>query len=395
MYKIYERYREDMKKIGILTFHYSNNYGGVLQSIALYKTLEGLGYEVEIINYIPLKYKGMDFIGNLGIRKNIFKNRISYINLRKNIKKISIILKHSNSIIKKFDKYREKNITLTKRVDEDSLISILGSYSTIIVGSDQIWNPTQRKKKIYFLDFGETYKGDKISYAADSTTNMVSIEDIKKLNKSLNEFNKISVRNEHSKEFVKRIINKDVEIVADPVLLYDFKINNEDKNIINNEYILVYVLGKEIEGSHTRAIEQIKAKYGDLPVYSIKIPTMNFELSEFADETFYDLSPNKWITLVKNAKFIYTDSFHGVMFCLKYHKPFLAYYNEELRAPRFEDLGKRYEIESFIVNSCIDIEKKRSLDILPDFVKIDQLIEKQKVSSLEFLKEALANKKQK
>mgnify|MGYP000977622301 FL=1 len=39
-----------MNKIGILTFHYSNNYGGVLQALALQKVLQSRGYNVEIIN---------------------------------------------------------------------------------------------------------------------------------------------------------------------------------------------------------------------------------------------------------------------------------------------------------------------------------------------------------
>lgn len=378
-----------MGKIGILTFHYSNNYGGVLQAIALQNTLRGLGYDVEVINYIPKSYKPYNVIGNLGIRKNIFLNKLKNLNIYNMAKKIKIMNKYCDSIINKFNIYRGKNMCLSEKVDEDSLLSILNNYSAIIVGSDQVWNPSQRKSPIYFLDFVDKYKGKKISYAADSTIKDVSNEDLSRMKKALSEFNYISVRNDHSNEFVKTVINKEVEIVADPTLLYDFE-NVEKARDEEPEYILTYVLGKEINGSHNKAIEKIRNKYGNIPVYSIKIPTVNFDLSHFADKVFYDLNPDEWISMFRNAKFIYTDSFHGVLFSLKYHKPFLAYYTEKLRSTRFIDLGKRYDIDKYIVQNVSDIDDNKLLDILPDFNTIDKIIDLQKQSSLNFLSKALS-----
>jgi len=375
--------------VGILTFHYSNNYGGVLQSVALYNVVKELGYDIEIINYIPKSYKPYNIVESLGIRKNIFRNKLRDLNIINISKKIKIINQYCESIINKFDIYREKKVNLSKRVDEDSVVPILNNYSTIIVGSDQVWNPSQRRNPIYFLNFGEKYKGKKISYAADSTTKDVNEEDLKELRIALNDFQHISVRNEHSFEFVRTIINKDAEIVADPTLLYDFysEENTEDRK---EEYILTYILGKEIEGSHNKVIEKIKKKYGNIPVYSIKIPTMNFELSPFADKVFYDLNPDEWINMFKNARFIYTDSFHGVLFSLKYHKPFLSYYSEKLRATRFIDLSKRYNIGKYVVKNVKEIDDKHSLNTVPDFNSIDKIIDLQKKISIEFLKNALS-----
>lgn len=377
-----------MNKIGILTFHYSNNYGGVLQSVALYNTVKELGYDVEIINYIPKSYKPYNLIGNLGIRKNIFKNKLNNLNIINISQKVKIMNKYCESIIDKFNVYREKNMNLSKRVDEDSLETILNNYSAIIVGSDQVWNPSQRKSPIYFLNFDDKYEGKKISYAPDSTIQDVNQEDLEALKKALGEFHHISVRNDHSFDFVKSVIDKEAEIVADPTLLFDFNSLGR-KESSEGEYILTYVLGKEIEGSHKKVIEKIRSKYGNIPVYSIKIPTMNFELSPFADKVFYDLNPDEWISMFKNAKFVYTDSFHGVLFSLKYHKPFLAYYTEKLRATRFIDLGKRYNIDKYIVQNIAEIDEKQALDVVPDFNSIDKTIESQKKTSLDFLRNAL------
>jgi hypothetical protein len=380
--------RKSMSKVGILTFHYSNNYGGVLQALSLQKVLVSMGYDVEVINFVPASYRPTIIMDKLGFRRNIFKNKAKDLNLINIIKKINIMKKYNNTITEKFNSFRKKEMKLSKQVDENSLETILNDYETIIVGSDQVWNPSQRKKPEYFLNFGNSFKGKKVSYAADSTISEIDMEDIDNLRKFLNDFSFISVRNEHSFCFVKSITNKEATIVADPTILYDFQDYNIKKEK-NEDYILTYILGKEIEGTHSKALEKIKKKYGELPVYSIKIPTMNFELSDFADKLFYDLDPVEWLNMFRNAKFIYTDSFHGVLFSLKYHKPFLAYYTEKIRATRFIDLGKRYNIEKYIVQNVEEIDEKGSIDIKPKFKMIDNLLEKHKQYSLEFLKKAL------
>lgn len=347
-----------------------------------------MGYDVEIINFIPSNYGPTKIRNNLGLRKNIFKNKLKDMNIINILKKIRIMKNHSDSIIDKFNTFRKKEMKLSKQVDENSLKTILNDYEVIVVGSDQVWNPSQRKRIEYFLNFGDDFQGNKISYAADSTKREINVGDMDKLKKALNEFNYISVRNKHSFDFVKSITDKEVDIVADPTIIYDFEEDNIKKGT-KEDYILTYVLGKEIEATHVKALETIKKTYGNLPVYSIQIPTMKFKILDYADKAFYDLDPNDWLNMFKNAKFIYTDSFHGVLFSLKYHKPFIAYYTEDMRATRFIDLGKRYNIEKYIVENVEEIQQKGCIDMKPDFQMIDILLERHKQYSLESLEKAL------
>ena len=118
---------------------------------------------------------------------------------------------------------------------------------------------------------------------------------------------------------------------------------------------------------------------------------MDFEFFDYADKTFYDADPAKWLQLIKNADFVYTDSFHGVLFSLKYHKPFLAYYTEKMRATRFLDLGKRYDIDKFIVRNVDEVEEKNSIENPPDFDRIDGLLNNHRRCSFDFLHNALKN----
>lgn len=379
-----------MKKTGILTFHYSNNYGGVLQTAALYNTVKNLGYDVEVIHYIPSNYTPVTKIKYLNLVKNevkkILKGKTDFHRLAGIPKKISIIKKHGGNIDQKFSEFRTEAMRMSRQVDESSLPSLLSDYETVIVGSDQVWNPSQRTKPEYFLDYGEAFKGQKISYAADSTVKEIDEKLSDSLKKSLDEFNYISVRNEHSFEFVKSVTGKETDIVADPTLLADFQTNENGEN---GDYIFAYIIGKEISGTHSKAIDRIKKTTGDLPVYSIKIPDMQTEPSDFADKTMYDVGPQEWIDLIKNAKFIYTDSFHGVLFSLKYQKPFLAYYTEKMRATRFVDLGKRYQVDRYIVNSVEEIGEKGSVDTPPDYAGINLLLEEHRKYSLKRLEDAL------
>ena len=373
-----------MNKIGILTFHYSNNYGGVLQSYSLYNRLKNEGQDVEIIDFVPANYNST--------MKNILQiNKSDIKNISNLLKRIKIKLIYNKNITLKFNEFRKSNMKLSKRVNEDNIFNILGNYETIIVGSDQIWNPSQRVNAEYFLDFGNSFRGRKISYAADSTISEIDNSNIEKLRNSIGEFEVISVRNKHSYDFVKQLRDMEIPIVADPTILCDFN-DLVGKVDINEKYILTYILGNEIEGSHKEALKKIKQTYGKLPVYSIVIPTMDFKLNNFADKIYYDLGPEEWLDMFRNASFVYTDSYHGVLFSLKYNKPFLAYYTEKLRATRFIDLGERYDINKYIINSVDDIENKKSLDKNIDFNGIKKIISNHKKKSLDFLNQVLEKK---
>lgn len=365
---------------GILTFHYSTNFGGVLQSYALYKFLEYREINVEVIDYIPSSYHGQKVYRNIGFKTDF--------NVKRLLQRMRVKHKYCHTSAHKFEHFRRSFMRLSSGVDESTFAFSLDDYDTVVVGSDQIWGLGQRSKPEYFLGFDE-FKGNRVSYAADSTIAEVSEGHLDKLRRELRDFYRISVRNEHSQKFVETVIGEKPPIVADPTLLWDFDELGRGFMSDSDPYILVYVLGKDINGSNRKAIEEIKRVYGDLKVYAIVIPTMKFNICDYADKVFYDLGPEEWLDMIRYATFVYTDSFHGTLFSLKFHKPFLAYYAEEMRATRFIDLAERYQIGRYIVSSVDEIEAKGSLLETPDFATIDQLIEEHRSFSIRFLEEAL------
>ena len=150
-----------VKKIGILTFHKSINYGSVLQAFALSDLLSKRGYAVEIIDYEPASYS---------IQYRIFEKNTSVHNVAANIRRLSVfdILWEQK---KGFEKFREEYLPLSacKFTQASSPQEFSKYYDAVICGSDQIWNVTAKDcDPIFFLPGKQSYK--KIAYAASVNT---------------------------------------------------------------------------------------------------------------------------------------------------------------------------------------------------------------------------------
>ncbi len=361
-------------KIGILTFHFGINFGGVLQCYALQSYLEKLGHTVEIINFVPPAFHYYAWWEANGYRKSWKQGLIN----------AGIKLCFANSQRCKFQYFREKYLNLSKSYTLNSLADIGNDYDAVIVGSDQVWNPSQRSHAAYFLRPFINFKGLRISYAACCATSCIDSKQAVMLKDSLMRFNHISVRNKETQCFVKSLIGLEPEIVVDPTMLIDFDFASCTNNLAD-DYILVYVLGEEILGGHRQIISKIKNRYGNLPVYALILSENKPKYFPWANKSFWDLGPIEWIMFFKRAKFIYTDSYHGLLFAIKNRKPFLAYYAEKERESRFIDLSLRYNLNTFIVNSVTDASQKKSLEKTLDYKRIDLQVSEEVQKSRLFL----------
>ena len=213
------------------------------------------------------------------------------------------------------------------------------------------------QKTYIFFNFKTTAK--KISYAVDSISEIPYKENFDILSKCLNDFYAIMVRNTHTKTFVKNVINTESKIVVDPSLLYNY--DNLILNRSNEKYIFTY-FGRRNQWRSQKVISKIKKRYGNLPLYLFQISNMDFRLTKFADKVFYSVDPSRWVTLIANASFVYTDSFHGCLFALKYKKPIIAYYKNKFRASRFLALQQRYALNGVIYKNANDINLNLDVD---------------------------------
>jgi len=341
------------KKIGILTFHFKDNFGAVLQCYAMQEFLISKGYRVEVINFKP---------GDFRTLGSIVKHQLKY--LIKNYKLLNIVSYYNliRSLViqtKKFRAFRGNFLKSSKHYNSNNFDHDLNDYDIIVTGSDQIWNSINSYAKAYFLKPFLDYNGKKIAYAACRGVKSSLPNEVNYLKDAFENYDWIGVRDNQTKEFVQKISDASADVVCDPSMLIDYSGFLSNNRVIEGNYILVYVLGKEIDGGHLNVINKIKEQHGDLKIVACYLTNKNPNYFTFADEHIYDASPIEWINLINQSNFFYTDSFHGALFATKFKKRFLAFYSDKIRSSRLIDISSRLKLSNNIVSSFSDaLERK-------------------------------------
>lgn len=329
-------------RIGILTFHRGNNYGGILQCYALQQVLKKLGHTVEVIDYCHND--------NRGLVHKLYSKYSTADNIGGFLSSLSdFICKHrtvpfdkalNDASIKEFDKFRSTYLNISKPLDSNNIGDYANAeYDLIITGSDQVWTSLFDDPMVYMIDWKPQFQGKRMSYAACSAHKNLRGSQRNVVKGCLSKFDLITVRDSTTQQLVKNVLGKVPQIVPDPSLLYPYDEFKTQKQ--TEPYILTYILGDEIEGGHDVALRKIKQQVGDLPVYAIVIPCNSRDITKYADKVFETLSPEQWVDMFYHARYVYTDSFHAIMFSLKFEKPFVSYYRNKIRSSRLIDLKKR------------------------------------------------------
>lgn len=293
-----------MKKIGILTIHNAINYGAVLQAYALEFTLEKIGYEVEIINYI----------GTYNNDTN-YKKR----NLKKRLKKIFWHNKYRlhDYKCKKFDNFMQNYYQLSsKKYNKTSIKKIESQYDYFVTGSDQIWNlEITQQDTTFMLDFVSD-SSKKISYAASFGYEKIPEKYVEITGKYLGLYASLLVREKSGVALLKNAYNLLAKFVLDPTLLldeYGWKQLISDR-LIKDKYIVIYTVACQ-----KNLIEVAKkyAKENDCQIYFIRLePQKEKDLSI---HPIYDAGPKEFLSYIKYADCVFTTSFHGFAFAVNFN----------------------------------------------------------------------------
>ena len=303
------------KEIAILTLYYKNyNYGGQLQAYALQKKLEKLGYNSAQICYkLETGYKNKKNIKR--ILKIILYPLVKIRYLLKNYRWI----KNRSGIDKKISTFSQ-NIPHTKIYTAKNIKKLNDEFDTFICGSDQIWNPIGWQD-ILMLSFVEKNK-HKISYAASIAKNKLNNDELKFLCNNIQDFDYISIREPNNKEEIEKIINKEVFVMPDPTLL----LNKEEwkekvgKRMINEKYVLVYLLGENIEYRKqiTKYCNKINKKVIFIPFVNRNVLEWDIKNNKLKE----NIGVENFLSLIYYADLVITDSFHGLVFSLIFQKEF-------------------------------------------------------------------------
>jgi len=390
----------NMKSIGIITIHNpQNNYGGALQSFALYEYLRRAGYNVEVIDLLrPNHY---DYIKSA--RFQPMRNPISKADYIKGW--LLEIMGYRRSF--HWDSTRGLNATAMQRFSAfNNQVKLSDTYNYIpdlyrnppkydvyIAGSDQLWNPTQcYSLEPYFLTFVKNKNAIKMSYGTSIGITDLSSDEKTKFRKWLSTFDYISIREAQAKKLLEPLVSKPVERVPDPTFLLEQKLWQKMANEPDNKnYILIFSLGKR-KILLDKAIEIANQWCCKVKIIDQTFPS-DVEIPPIV-EIVDDAGPLEFIGLIKDARLVLTDSFHCTVFSLiSATRNFYSYLDiSDNRRSRIEDLLEIFRLSDRLIHSMEEIPDNETLrSIVINHNKVTEIIKKEQSIGSSFLIKALDN----
>ncbi|MFR5683621.1 MAG: polysaccharide pyruvyl transferase family protein [Clostridia bacterium] len=359
-------------KIGILTYHWVKNYGGNLQAYALKETLKEIFQcKVNIIDYRP----------DIVVKPYAIINKANPVLFLKTLIASPVTFQK----YKKYSKFIKQYGNLSKQTyyQEEELKIINQQYDVFITGSDQVWNTriTGQLLDSYCLSFADQSK-KRISYAASIGNSEIEEKYKEQYKEKLNQLDAISVREETAQKLLQPLIDKKIEIVLDPTLL----LNKEKWNRvaiepkIKSSYILVYSLE---ENKQLNKIVNYIAKITGLDVITFDLRNKYVNGKKSA----YMSGPREFIGWFKKAEYVITNSFHGTIFSLIYHKKFYTIPHSN-RGSRMTDLLSMLNLSDRVLYHINDL-KEKNLEEEINYKTIEEVLYSKQEQSIQFLKRAV------
>lgn len=384
-----------MKKLGICICYQHRNYGSQLQSYATTVELKKRGIDFEIIRY-KKKITPALLVKSLPRLVNpVFISDRVLVRYQKKLKlKMHPQLEKDNNLrnscLAKFSKERFTNLSPVY-YGYDQLCKESAKYDAVMVGSDQLWAPGGITSNFYNLMFADD-NTTKISYAASFGVSQIEEKMHPIYKKFLDRMDYISVRENTGKSLVEELSSKSAEVVVDPVILLDAdewlqEIPNERK--YDEPYIFAYFLGKSAE--YRNAVTEFAKKKGLKIVTSHHMDSYNKVDETFGDYAPFDVGPAEFVNLIRNAEYVFTDSFHGSVFSMLYQKPFLVF----TRYAENSISSKNSRIDSFCENYGLSDRRYSgnidAVDNETDYVAVLKKVDEHRQKSKAFLDKALAD----
>lgn len=343
--------------VGIVTLYDFFNHGNRLQNYALEKTLKNLGHKplslaIASKRWLPFCYGLTRIFPFISTTRRLIRS-MKFTKIDLNSKNIT------NIGFKKLKKYFDENL------------------DCVIVGSDQVFNPA------YILDSDKMFlrfapKERRIAYSASFGISALPERYNNDFICGLNDMNYISIRENEGAKIVKDLTKKDVPVVVDPTMLLckeDWEAFVEDvpeKRIPKHKYLLTYFLGPEKE--YKQKVKEIAEHFG------LKIININT-----LGDKYFDVDSKVFVSLIKNATLVCTNSFHGHALSIILEKPLVSFPSVKSKNSRIKTLLQLAGLEQR------HYERLKYEDMLSlDYSDVRERVDVQRQKGLGFLKEAFS-----
>lgn len=311
------------KRIGILTYHFSENFGALMQAYGLRQWLINQGHDAEFVNYHP-RYveEGGDFeqiFNPARFRRNL---KIAYLRLST----LQRRLFGSRLQTEQFEVFRREVLGVTgRRLESQAEVeaffaSIEGRFDVLVCGSDQIWNPSAQKglDAVYFLAMSDAAGARHVAYAPSFGKGSLDPSFDGEVKRYLSGMHGLSVREQSGVDIIRRITGREAVCVPDPtILLGDFSGLLKTAEAVPAGQVFCYALRT---GDGIREVAELVSQTTGAPIAS---PYNVHRRWREIGQTVYP-SPAGWVATIEKSSFVATNSFHGTVLSILLKKPFLT-----------------------------------------------------------------------
>lgn len=388
---------EQIKKVALVICYFQHNYGSQLQALATQMICDKLGIGNETIRIDGLKPE----INKAKYR--YFLSRIFDINTIKD--KMStvrkLIAKRTNAEYKKnlakrdalFTQFANERFNLSRLYHSKAELGKQAhEYSAFVVGSDQLWLPSNIAADYYTLNFvPDDIK--KVAYATSFGVSRLPKRQANAAKGFLSRLDDIYVRETSGQKLIKELTGKDVRIVCDPTLLFSAEEWNAmapPERRIKEPYVLCYFLGNNPQ--HRKWAKQLSDATGCKIVQLMHLDEYIKSDEGVADYPLYEVDSLEFVGLIREAKYVLTDSFHCTIFSTLFRKQFFAfrrYSNDSAVSTnsRLYSLLGTLGMRERLLTGNETIEEATSLFV--DWNQVHQRIANLKAESIRLLENAL------
>lgn len=368
--------------VATMTFHIAHNYGAMLQAYALQQAICKLGFRCEVLDY---RFQYIDQWSGIRSRHDLEQEygtlggnlRFLHRYIKGNYRNISVMRR-------KFDQFMRKDIKLSKKVYFTPEALKNAKYDVIVFGSDQIWNPelTNGLALEYFGKYFNTTSMRLMSYAASCGRAGFKEEYKKEILPLLRKFFSLGIREKGLTEFLRKEWGLPAQTVLDPVFLLSqeewVELGEKADIKIKRPYLLIYTF--QTDDDIYVLARDIAQKYG------LEMVAISYNRDERMTDIIQltECGPKDFISLIYNADFVCTSSFHGMAFSIIFEKDFYCM-GHPLYSQRNKDLLELIGMDSrlfFKRNEIKSIEKC-------DYYFASRQVKKEKEKSLKFLETSI------
>jgi len=362
-----------MKTIGIVSYNiYCNftNYGSALQSWALSQVIQRLGYNAKLIDYCPEVLKEANPLNPFKLMwdKDVESRRMCELTMpaiRENYAK--------------FDRFYHERFNKTAKkytaANFDEVVPDEG-IDGFVCGSDTIFCIDEFKgfDDGYYANYPCMKNGYAVSYAASFGDAHFDEKTFTILNERLQNFKALGIRENQFVDYVKAHVSVPVQRTIDPTLLltsadYD---TIAAPRLVPEKYLLLY--SRRYNKAMFEYADGLAAENG-WKVVDISLRADNANRHQM----FYQAGVEEFLSLVKHAEFVVTNSFHGMIFATHYATPFYVFSREQCDNKIDEVL------ELFGLSNRKRVSGATANDSACDFPKAHDRMKNGRMSSLDFL----------